>query len=53
MTDIEYNSGIRRLAAAVLHRAVLDFYNPRHKTDSIKFFENGTVDFYLGLIGQY
>lgn len=51
MTDIEYNLGIRRIAAAVLHRAVLDFYKPRYKTDSIKFFENGTADFYLGLIG--
>lgn len=51
MTDIEYNSGIRRIAAAVLHRATLDFYNPRYKLDSVRFFENGTADFYLGIIG--
>ena len=50
MTDIEYNSGIRCIAA-VLHRAALDFYNPRFKTDTIKFYENGTADFYLGIIG--
>ena len=50
MTVIEYNSGIRRIAVAVLHRAALDFYNPRFKTDSIRFFENGTADFYLDIL---
>lgn len=50
MTDIEYNSGIRRIAVAVLHRAALDFYNPRFKSDSIRFFENGTADFYLDIL---
>ena len=50
MTEIEYNSGIHRIAVAVLHRAALDYYNPRCKTDVIKFFENGSADFYIGII---